>query len=78
LRARFGEEMELVFEEQMGSAWRDGGVPAAVQVWKSALTELATIALPSRLAPVAVPAIAIATAIVWFVGVGLIPLARAR
>ena len=79
LRERFGDEMELVLEEMLRDAWRDSGFLGAMRVWRSALVELLTVALPSRLAPVAVPALAMATALVWFIGmIGLIPLAHGR
>lgn len=79
LRERFGGEMELVFEEQLAEACRDGGVLNAMRVWQSVLAELVTVALPNRLAPVAVPAIAVVMTLIWFIGlIGLIPLARAR
>ena len=79
LRERFGDEMELVFEELMEDAWRMGGALGVARAWRYALAELVTVALPSRLAPAAVPAIAVLTALVYFVGmIGLIPLAHAR
>jgi len=79
LRERFADEMELVFEEMMADAWREGGLLAALRVWRSTLAELLTVAVPNRLAPVAVPALAIVTALVWFIGmIGLIPLAHGR
>jgi len=79
LRERFGDEMELVFEELVADAWRDGGVIAALRVWAFTLKELMTVAVPNRLAPIAVPAIAVVTALVWFIGmIGLIQLAHGR
>ena len=79
LRQRFGDEMELVHEEMLADAYRAGGALGAVRVWTSALWELVTVAIPSRLETVAVPALAVVTALVWFIGmIGLIPLARAR
>lgn len=77
LREQFGDEMEFVFAEQISAAWRDGGARAAAQVWATAVKEVATVAVPNRLAPVAVPAIAILASLLWFVGVlGLIHVAR--
>ena len=79
LRERFGEEMELVLEEMLADAWRERALVGVLRVWASTLLELATVALPSRLAPVAVPALALVTALMWFIGmIGLIPIARAH
>ena len=78
LRSEFGQEMEFVFQEQLVDA-RRSGMAAVARVWISLATELGTVGLPNRLAPVAVPAIAVATTLLWFIGmIGLIPLARAR
>ena len=79
LRERFGDEMELVFEDLLADARREGGVAGVIRVWRFTLAELLTVAVPNRLAPVAVPAIAVVTALVWFIGmIGLIPLAHGR
>ncbi len=78
-RERFGDEMELVVEEMMTDAWREHGLLGALRIWISSIWELVTVVIPTRLEPVAVPALAVATALVWFIGmIGLIPLARAR
>ena len=78
LRSEFGEEMEFVFAEQLVDARRNG-IAAVVRVWMATLKELGTVGVPNRLAPVAVPAIAVATTLLWFIGmIGLIPLARGR
>ena len=79
LREQFGDEMQFVFEEQVRDARRAAGFAGAVRVWICTTKEAWTVGLPQRLAPVVVPALAIATAAVWFIGVlGLIPLARAK
>ena len=79
LRERFGDEMELVFDELLADARRDGGVLGVLHVWRFAISELITVAVPSRLGPVAVPLLAFVVALVWFIGViGLMPLARSH
>ena len=78
LREEFGEEMTLVFEEQISDARHDGWFAVAC-VWKATVGELLSVAVPSRLAPIAAPAIAWITALVLFIGmIGLIPLARSH
>ncbi len=78
-RERFGDEMELLLEEMMADAWREHGLLGALRIWISSIWELVTVAIPTRLEPVAVPALAVATALVWFIGmIGLIPMARTR
>ncbi len=77
LRERFGDEMADVFEEQWAQAWEQAGALGAARVLACALDEVATVAIPARLAPVAVPAIAAITALIWFVGMlGLIHVAH--
>jgi hypothetical protein len=58
LRRDFGEEMVLVFEEEL----RDAGLAGAVRVWRRALVEFVRLALPNCVAnPVLrVPAIMLA------------------
>jgi hypothetical protein len=78
LRSEFAGEMELVFQDQLADA-RRRGMAAVTRVWISTVNEVLTVALPDRLTPIAVPAIAVATTLLWFIGmIGLIPLARAR
>lgn len=77
LRECFGEEMTLVFEEQLAEAQREGGVIGVARVVASVIREAVSVGLPNRLAPVAVPAIAVVTTLIWFVGVlGLIHVAH--
>lgn len=79
LRERFGGEMELVLEEMLDDASRERGTVGALRVWASAVMELATVAIPSRLSPIAVPALAVVTALMWFIGmIGLLPIVRAH
>ncbi len=76
LREQFGDEMALVFEEQLEDA--RGAVDAA-RVCLSAIKELWTVALPNRIAPVLVPTAAFVAALVYFVGMlGLIHVARGK
>ncbi len=76
LREEFAGEMALVFEEQMADAV---GALEVLQIWMGVVSDMILVALPARFAPMAVPAVAIVTALVWFIGVlGLIPLARMR
>lgn len=76
LRSEFADEMTLVFEEQLAEA---AGVLGVLRLWASVISDIFRVALPARMAPIVVPALAIAMALVWYVGVlGLIPLTRAR
>lgn len=53
LRARFGDEMVLLFGEQITEAWRTARFRGLVRIWLHAIWELATIAVPQRVfAPV--------------------------
>src|SRR5687767_9041918 len=53
LRARFGDEMVLVFGEQITEAWHAARLSGLVRIWLRAIWELATIAVPQRVfAPV--------------------------
>jgi hypothetical protein len=58
LRGRFGEEMEIVFVASLRDA-ADQGVGGLLRVWRLALCELVTVALPSRLSSSAVMAAAV-------------------
>ena len=71
LRRDFGAEMVEVFDEQVSQAYSRGGFPGFLWVWFSAIQELVTIALPSRLAERVVPIVAVAatlTLMMWFAG----------
>jgi len=48
LRARFGDEMVLVFGEQISEAWRAARITGLARIWLRALWEVATIAVPQR------------------------------
>ena len=50
LRARFGQEMAGVFEEQIEDAWQRGKFRGVAGVWSCALEELVLVALPAWLA----------------------------
>jgi hypothetical protein len=77
VREEFGEEMALVFAEQVADAERHDGIRGAARVWALAIKEVVTVALPNRLAPIAVPVIAAVASLIWFIGVlGLIPMAH--
>lgn len=58
LRCRFGEEMKSVFIASLQDAV-DQGVTGVLRVWRLALCELVTVALPSRLASSVVMAAAV-------------------
>jgi hypothetical protein len=79
LRRDFGEEMVLVFAEEL----RDAGLAGAVRVWRRALVEFVRLALPNCVANPAlrVPAIMLAFC-AFSVGIDLLLLyakgARAR
>jgi hypothetical protein len=49
LRARFGQEMAGVFEEQIEEAWQRGKFRGVAGVWSCALEELVLVALPAWL-----------------------------
>ena len=59
LRHNFGAEIAAVFEELMRDAVAERGAAGMVSLWRSALWELLTLALSSRLASNAVKAGAI-------------------
>jgi hypothetical protein len=59
VRRRFGAEMAEVFEALMHDAVIEHGLRGTVSLWRSALWELLTVALPLRLASNAVMAGAI-------------------
>jgi len=50
LRRRFGREMVEVFEELTREAMSRSGPRGVAMIWRSALWELLTVALPARLA----------------------------
>ena len=49
LRARFGQEMAGVFEEQIEEAWQRGKLGGIAGVWSCALEQLILVALPAWL-----------------------------
>jgi hypothetical protein len=48
LRRDFGREMVLAFADDMEAAWRGNGALGIVRVWRCALRETLTIALPAH------------------------------
>jgi hypothetical protein len=48
-RQRFGSEMLTTFSEQMCSEWKRSGLVGIFQVWRSALWELLSVAVPLQL-----------------------------
>ncbi len=49
-RLRFGGEMTQVFADQMAEARQERGVAGVLRIWREAVAELFTVALPSQLA----------------------------
>ena len=49
LRRKFGEEMQEVFVALLSAAIAEGGIVQAAWLWRVALSELLTVALPCRL-----------------------------
>jgi len=49
LRRQFDCEMLQVFDDQVWEAWQRRGVRGFVRVWRTALWELFTVAVPLRL-----------------------------
>ena len=49
LRHLFGQEMELLFQEQIRDAWEESGYTGLLRSWYRATAELVRIALPARL-----------------------------
>ncbi|MGB7731761.1 MAG: hypothetical protein WBL50_27330 [Candidatus Acidiferrum sp.] len=69
LRVRFGADMVEVFEDQLSEAVMQCGRSGIVSLWGTALWELASVAVPSRLESTAVIAGAVSflvsSAIAW-------------
>lgn len=51
LRARFATDMAEVFEDLLQDAATERGTAGIVDLWRNALVEFATVALPARLKP---------------------------
>jgi hypothetical protein len=49
VRRRFGSEMITTFSEQMRGEWEQKGVPGIVRVWRFALGEVFSVAVPLQL-----------------------------
>jgi hypothetical protein len=65
LRRDFGDQMALVFAEDLDAARRRSGLRGEVRVWRCALGEFLRLALPGRLAspPMRAPVIAVGFAL---------------
>ena len=48
-RLRFGNEMITTFSELICDEWEHNGLPGAARVWRSALGELFSVAMPLQL-----------------------------
>ena len=48
-RLRFGSEMITTFSDLIGDEWKHNGLPGVAQVWRSALEEVFSAAVPLRL-----------------------------
>ena len=69
LRDDFGSEMIEVFDEQISEAYSSDGYAGLLRVWFSTMREIATVALPRRVAERAVPIVAVTAAsalMLWF------------
>ena len=54
-RLRFGSEMATTFSDLVGGEWEQNGLPGVVRVWRSALAEVFSVAVPLQLqSPIAV------------------------
>jgi dienelactone hydrolase len=49
LRHQFGQEMELLFQDQVRDGWEESGYRGFLRIWYRAVAELVRIALPARL-----------------------------
>ncbi len=64
-RQRFGTEMLTTFSEQMCSEWKRSGLVGIVQVWRSALWELLSVAVPLQLQLRSSIVVAMALSFLW-------------
>src|ERR1700756_518415 len=48
-RLRFGSEMVSTFSDLICGEWEHNGLPGVVRVWRSALTEVFSVAVPLQL-----------------------------
>jgi hypothetical protein len=48
-RLRFGSEMATTFCDQICGEWKHSGLPGVAQVWRSALAEVFSVAVPLQL-----------------------------
>jgi hypothetical protein len=48
-RMRFGSEMTTTFSDQLCGEWKNSGLPGVARVWRYALREVLSIAIPLQL-----------------------------
>jgi hypothetical protein len=48
-RLRFGSEMATTFSDQICGEWEHSGLPGVARVWRCALAELFSVAVPLQL-----------------------------
>jgi len=48
-RLRFGSEMATTFSDQICAEWKHNGLPGVARVWRSAVGEVLSVAVPLRL-----------------------------
>ena len=48
-RLRFGSEMATTFSDQICGEWEHSGLPGVARVWRSALGEVFSVAVPLQL-----------------------------
>lgn len=71
LRGDFGAEMADVFDEQLAEAYSRSGAAGVLHVWFRAAREMVTVAIPGRLAGLAIPIVAVTATLafmLWFAG----------
>ena len=78
LRGAFGEDILAAFREDLECAWRARGVLGKAAVWWQAAIEVATIAIPRRLANPALSAKAVSVAVHIAVLGGILALGAVR
>ena len=59
LRRQFGTQMLSIFEDQLSDASRLSGLSGSLRIWLRAFAELLTVALPTRVEPLKVPALSL-------------------
>jgi len=59
-RLRFGNEMVTTFSDLLHGEWQNNGLPGVARVWRSALAEVLSVAVPLQLGSSAVIATSLA------------------